>query len=245
MSRYFLVSAFFLSIVLASLAIDGIISVPWYWYIGWTFLFIIITALGTQRLAWQYFMPVYSKSKQVQGVALTFNLDDMVTDVDAILSSLAIHQVKAAFFCTGSWVNKNAKLLNAIYQAGHLVGNLSYHNSRNLYLRSYRNIASELTATDQSIVQTIGVEPRFFRPPCGLTSPMIAKNIKQKKYVTIGWSHIGGPVSTIQKGDIVKITQTDDLPEILSFITRAALPVVRLDDFIGEQAYHKPRAGMQ
>jgi len=42
--------------------------------------------------------------------------------------------------------------------------------------------------TEELIDNTIGCRVRLFRPPYGVTNPMLAKAVKKMRYVIVGWS---------------------------------------------------------
>jgi peptidoglycan/xylan/chitin deacetylase (PgdA/CDA1 family) len=60
--------------------------------------------------------------------------------------------------------------------------------SRNVRLASGATIGKELDDTDHAIYKTIGAKPAFFRPPYGVTNPMVASAVERGGYKTIGWS---------------------------------------------------------
>jgi peptidoglycan-N-acetylglucosamine deacetylase len=113
-------------------------------------------------------------------VALTF--DDGPTDdsTTKILQILRQNNAKATFFMIGQNVKNNPAIAQLVLSQGHEIGNHSYTHPNLNQLKS-REIASELSQTQDQIFATTGLTPTLFRPPFGLTSDKVhtaAKNLK-------------------------------------------------------------------
>jgi len=87
----------------------------------------------------------------------------------AVLSRLAAHDVRAAFFVVGHRVERAPEVLNQIAEHGHAVGNHSYAhpNSRQPGLIDYWR---DLARCQRLVQEYIGTKPRLFRPPLGRLS---------------------------------------------------------------------------
>jgi peptidoglycan-N-acetylglucosamine deacetylase len=254
MSRYYIVSTAFLVLLITSLIIDGAVDIPMWWYFAITFVFVVISAIGSVVLSMQFFTPVISKGNN-PGIALSFDDGPVPGKTEKVLDVLRRFNVPATFFCIGNRMSQNPDLVRRIYSEGHLIGNHSYFHAATFDLQSSSMITKELTDTDQILSQLTGKRPRFFRPPYGVTNPMVAKAVRRKNYKVIGWSIrsfdtiIKDPerlflrvTKPLKSGDIILFHDHCDstitiLPDLLEYIRKNGLKVVRIDELINEKAY--------
>jgi peptidoglycan-N-acetylglucosamine deacetylase len=104
-----------------------------------------------------------------------------------ILETLSRHGLKAVFFCTGERAEHHPELLKRIADAGHFIGNHTYsHDWRNAF-RPARIAEAEIRRTSDAFRRITGKETRLFRPPFGITTPLIATAIKSRGLITVGW----------------------------------------------------------
>jgi len=219
-------------------------------------LYLIIQVYGTAVLSAQFFLPVKFKGDtRSNSIALTFDDGPIPGRTEEILEILKSHNVPAAFFCIGNRVTDNPVLTRRIYEAGHLIGNHSYWHRATFDLQSAGKIGKELIDTDQTILKAIGVKPNFFRPPYGVTNPMLAKAVKKGGYTTIGWSVrsfdtvikdgaflMNRITKSLKGGDVILLhdysnTTLEILPALLDHISRHGLKIVRVDRLLNEKAY--------
>lgn len=229
--------------------------VPFAYYVVVIFLYLGIQAYGSSVLSAQFFVPVRWKGQQKHSVALTFDDGPVPGKTESILNVLAAHNVHAAFFCIGNRVADNHTLVSKIHTAGHLVCNHSYWHRFTFDLQSASAIGKELDDTNAVIHNLIGRKPVFFRPPYGVTNPMVAKAVRAREITTVGWSIRSfdtvindGPellkkiTRNLKGGDIIllhdhgKVT-TEILPSLLNHINTVGLKIVRLDELLNEKAY--------
>src|SRR5688572_25374284 len=150
----------------------------WYWILA--LLYVGTVAYGSAVLSAQFFLPVrYHGSEESNSVALTFDDGPIAGKTEEILRILESHSVRAAFFCIGNRVEANPELTKRIHESGHLIGNHSYWHRATFDLQSGATIQDELTNTDNAILKAIGVKPALFRPPYGVTNPMVAWAVKK------------------------------------------------------------------
>jgi peptidoglycan-N-acetylglucosamine deacetylase len=253
MSRYNITSTSFLVLLLGSLGLDGLIVIPVWWYIALIVLFSIIVIYGVFVLSTSFFVPVTSSGNST-GVALTFD-DGPLMNTEKVLDILAMHGVTATFFCIGNRVQARPDIVRRIDAEGHLVGNHTYWHGTFFDLKSSPMVTRELYDTDVAIFNTIGRRPRFFRPPYGITNPMIAKALRRASYQVIGWSIRSFDTVTrdpdrlfrritkpLKAGDIILLHDYCDstiaiLPRLLDHIRERGLQVVRVDELIKQRGY--------
>lgn len=136
-----------------------------------------------------------------------------------------------------------------------MIGNHSYWHGATFDLQSTRTIDKELRDTDEAIHQAVGVKPNLFRPPYGVTNPMVASAVRKGGYTTIGWS-VRSFDTVIRDGEVLKkrITRSlkggdvillhdysnttlEILPALLDHIASIGLKIVRVDELLNQKAY--------
>lgn len=225
-------------------------------YVALILIFLIIHTLGSIILSMRFFLPVlYRGNATSNAIAITFDDGPVAGNTEKILDILEHHQVHATFFCIGHRVDHNPALTKRIHDAGHLIGNHSYWHGKTFDLQSAEKIIKELEDTDLALKNAAGISPLFFRPPYGVTNPMVAKAVRRGAYKTIGWSirsfdtinhdHeklFKRVTKSIKGGDIILFhdycnVTIDILPELLAHIAKLGLKVVRTDTLLNEEAY--------
>ena len=254
MSRYNIVSTIFLTLFIGSLAIDGSYSIPWWWYAGLISIFLVICIYGSIVLSSSYFIRVKSTGKG-ERVALTFDDGPLPGMTDKILDVLNSHNVKATFFCIGHRVQKNPEIVERIDREGHLIGNHTFWHGPLFDLKSSSMMTKELADTDAVLTKVISRRPRFFRPPYGVTNPMLSKAVRRRNYTVIGWSIRSFDSVTrdpeklyrritrrIGAGDVVLLHDYSEsmlaiLPRIIEHVQQNGLKIVRVDEMFNERGY--------
>jgi peptidoglycan/xylan/chitin deacetylase (PgdA/CDA1 family) len=87
--------------------------------------------------------------------------------VPRILNALKQRSLKATFFIVGqdAALTRNQMLFRAISDAGHEIGNHSFHHEPWLHLHSMRDIALEIGQAEEAIQRATGQTPLGFRGP--------------------------------------------------------------------------------
>ncbi|MGN1084505.1 MAG: polysaccharide deacetylase family protein [Lachnospiraceae bacterium] len=121
-------------------------------------------------------------------VYLTFDCGYENGYTPAILDTLAEKDVKAMFFVTKNFVEKNPEYVKRMKEEGHLVGN---HTVRHLSSPSLtpEELEAELTEVAKTVFSLTGypIDP-FFRPPMGEYSERTLKAAQDMGYSSIFWS---------------------------------------------------------
>ena len=105
-----------------------------------------------------------------------------------ILDTLAKHDVKAAFFLVGHYMQSNADLVRRMAAEGHTVANHSMHHPDMTKL-SEADFEKELRDLEDLYREVTGGEiARFYRPPQGIYSEETLKQAKELGYHTVFWS---------------------------------------------------------
>lgn len=106
-----------------------------------------------------------------------------------VLDVLKRHNAKAIFFLIGENAEKNPELVKAIVAEGHVIGNHSFCHKGTFPLMSSKQIAEDIKHCNQTLSDITGKTPNLFRPPFGVTNPLIASGLKKTgiPFKTIGW----------------------------------------------------------
>ena len=106
-----------------------------------------------------------------------------------ILDTLQKHQVTAAFFLVGNYIEKNADLVRRMAEEGHIVANHTMHHPNMSRLSEKEAFEKELTDLEKLYTETTGQEmPKYYRPPQGIYSEENLKMAKDLGYKTVFWS---------------------------------------------------------
>lgn len=135
------------------------------------------------------YMKSYCQRKTTRKVvALTFDDGPDADCTPTVLEVLREFGVSAAFFCIGEKCEAHPELLKKIYRDGHLIGNHSYTHNPFFPCYTKQKMTSEIIRTTESIERITGVKTTWFRPPFGVTNPVVAGVVRSLKLRSIGWS---------------------------------------------------------
>jgi len=120
---------------------------------------------------------------------LTFDAGYENGCTEKILDTLKKHDVKAAFFLVGNYIEKNADLVRRMVAEGHIVGNHTMHHPDMSKIADKAAFAKELQQLEELFCSTTGKElPKFYRPPQGTYSENNLKMAQELGYKTVFWS---------------------------------------------------------
>ncbi len=120
---------------------------------------------------------------------LTFDAGYENGCTEKILDILKAHQVPAAFFLVGNYIEKNADLVRRMVTEGHIVGNHTMHHYDMRKLTDKAAFQKELQDLEGLFTQVTGKElPKYYRPPQGTYSQQNLEMAKELGYKTVFWS---------------------------------------------------------
>jgi len=106
-----------------------------------------------------------------------------------ILDTLKKHDVPAAFFLVGNYIEKNPDLTRRMAQEGHIVGNHTMHHYDMAKISDPAAFQRELEELEKLYQETTGEQmQKFYRPPQGTYSAENLKMAKDLGYTTVFWS---------------------------------------------------------
>ena len=132
---------------------------------------------------------VYLGDTSKKVIYLTFDAGYENGCTAKILDVLQKHQVKAAFFLVGNYIEKNEDLVRRMVKEGHIVANHTMHHYDMSKLSDKAAFAKELTDLEALYQSVTGEEmPKFYRPPQGIYSQENLQMAKELGYKTVFWS---------------------------------------------------------
>lgn len=123
-----------------------------------------------------------------------------------ILDTLKKYNVKASFFVTTNWIEKNPEIAKRLIREGHILGNHTVRH-KSLPTLSDEEVRQEITGWEEVAKQIAGYEikHKYMRPPMGEYSERTLKITKELGYRTTFWSvaikdwlPMGGPGEAVQ-----------------------------------------------
>ena len=134
----------------------------------------------------QYFGESSSKSGRQPEIMLTFDDGPDPAYTGKLLDLLDSYGIKAAFFTVGSFTSANPELIRRMKDGGHTVGLHSYSH-RSAYLMSAAQTRRDLSMSAAAVMR-LGINPRFYRPPWGHTTPALQQAASNLGIMPVFWS---------------------------------------------------------
>ena len=132
---------------------------------------------------------VYLGDTSQKVICLTFDAGYENGQTEKILDTLKAHQVPAAFFLVGNYIEKNADLVRRMVQEGHIVGNHTMHHPDMSKISDKEAFRQELEGLENLFREVTGKElPKYYRPPQGVYSEENLKMARDLGYRTVFWS---------------------------------------------------------
>lgn len=167
-------------------------------YLGWSYywllvplhVFIGLCVYGSIRIeADFYFRSVHTVSAAAdKALCLTFDDGPHPEVTPRILDILNARQIPAVFFVIGKNIQGREAILQRMIAEGHQIGNHSYSHHALFDLQTPAAMAGEIRRTNALIEAVTGRKVTLFRPPYGVTNPMLASAVRQTGMVSVGWS---------------------------------------------------------
>ena len=132
---------------------------------------------------------VYLGDTSQKVLYLTFDAGYENGCTEKILDALKKHNVKAAFFLVGNYIEKNADLVRRMVDEGHIVANHTMHHPDMSKISDKESFARELQQLEDLFRSVTGKEmPKYYRPPQGIYSQDNLKMAQELGYKTVFWS---------------------------------------------------------
>ncbi len=248
-------------IILACLLIASVadIILPatlWFVYVAIIVPVVFLHVFGSVSIRSGFYINTLCSAKTKNNIiAITFDDGPDPETTPAVLDILLKNNVPAAFFCVGERAYKNPELIQRMDAEGHVVGNHSFSHHSLFDLYSCRRMKKELVQTEDLIYRIIGKRMKLFRPPYGVTNPLVARAVKSLNYTVIGWSLKSKDTviheedrllqrlkKKLRGGDVVLFHDRGDhlvqvLNDFIYYISNNNYRIVRVDQLLKTEAY--------
>jgi peptidoglycan/xylan/chitin deacetylase (PgdA/CDA1 family) len=152
-------------------------------------IYLCFISWGAYFICSDFFIKAFCHSATAgKQVVITFDDGPVKNVTPAVLDLLKKYNVTATFFCIGRKISGNEDILRRMAEEGHTIGNHSWSHSYFFDFFRDGKVASELLMTNETLKSITGREVLYFRPPFGVTNPVIARVADKMKLPVIGWS---------------------------------------------------------
>ena len=132
---------------------------------------------------------VYVGDREKPVLYLTFDAGYENGCTAQILDTLKAHDVPAAFFLVGHYLETNPDLVRRMADEGHIVGNHTWSHRDMSQLTNKEAFSQELQKLADKYQDITGQElPPYYRPPEGTYNEENLKLVKELGYKTVFWS---------------------------------------------------------
>lgn len=180
---------FFALLLITLIGLHMKYGIPVYIYPLLFVVYSLIVFWGCYYVGSGFFIKIVCKADTgTKEIAISFDDGPAASYTKEILKVLKKENVKATFFCIGKHIAGNEEILKQVYTEGHLIGNHSYSHHFWFDIFSAKKMKTDLAQMDEEVQRVIGVKPKLFRPPYGVTNPNVKKAIINGGYTPVGWS---------------------------------------------------------
>ena len=122
-------------------------------------------------------------------IYLTFEAGYENGSTAKILDTLKKHNVPAAFFLVGNYMQTHPDLVKRMADEGHIVGNHTMHHPDMSKISTEDAFRKELVGVEVLYKEITGKEmPKYYRPPQGVYSQKNLEMAQKMGYKTVFWS---------------------------------------------------------
>ncbi len=148
---------------------------------------VVLTATAFMSAGKKRLLPIYSVDRDDKCISLTFDAAWSADDTDDIIRILDSYEVKATFFCVGSWVDANPDAVKKLHDAGHEIMN---HSDKHPHINniSKERLIEDTISCNEKIKTITGEEPTLYRGPYGEYDDKAVAAIEEMGMYYIQWS---------------------------------------------------------
>jgi peptidoglycan/xylan/chitin deacetylase (PgdA/CDA1 family) len=160
----------------------------------WTMLlpvlfYLVWAAFGSYFIQLNFYMEAKNRGNATsKKIALTFDDGPIENCTDRLLEILAQKKVKASFFLIGKNIQGNENIVKNMHDAGHLIGSHGFEHHNCFPFYPIKKMIEDIKRGQEAVEKVIGEKTLFFRPPFGVTHPMVAQAVARLRLVVIGWN---------------------------------------------------------
>lgn len=129
----------------------------------------------------------YAMFEDEKKICLTFDQGYENGYTAPIMDTLKDKNVKAVFFLTGDYAERNPELVKRMIDEGHIIGNHGWKHA-SLPDLSESEAEKEIITLHNYVKEKFGYEMCYLRPPCGEYSEQALATCQKLGYKTLLWS---------------------------------------------------------
>lgn len=151
--------------------------------------YMTLLVIGSGKICSGFYLRAQCRLNTAEkAIALTFDDGPDPANTQEILAILDMHDIQATFFLIGERAERHKEIVKEIHRKGHTFGIHSYSHGFFFDLYGRKKMEQDLLRCEQVIFEITGERPVMFRPPYGVTNPVLAKVVRKLGYKVIGWS---------------------------------------------------------
>jgi peptidoglycan/xylan/chitin deacetylase (PgdA/CDA1 family) len=151
-------------------------------------LFILLCVSAPFFPRFGFYLPVISRGdSSIPTVSLTFDDGPDPEATPALIDLLSKYGVSATFFVIGRKAEKYPDLIEKLLLHGHSVCNHSYSHNPVMMLRRMTALRTDIESA-QAVLKRLGIESHAFRPPAGITNPLLGPVLDSLGLFTVNFS---------------------------------------------------------
>ncbi|TMN22839.1 delta-lactam-biosynthetic de-N-acetylase [Lentibacillus cibarius] len=144
--------------------------------------------IGKYKQILEEYGAYYADDSGEKNVYLTFDNGYEEGYTDDILDVLKKHDVPAAFFLTGHYVESQPDLVKRMADEGHIIGNHSYHHP-DFTTVTKKTMRKELESLEEAVADVSSQENiKYLRPPQGMFNEKTLQWANELGYIHTFWS---------------------------------------------------------
>ena len=247
---------FFIILLSVLVGVDIKYGLPYFIYFIILLTYSLIVFFGCYNVGSNFFIPIVCNANtDKKEIAISFDDGPATNYTTEILQLLKNENLKATFFCIGNRIAGNENILKQIHEDGHIIGNHSYSHHFWFDMYSAKKMQDDMKLMDDEMERVIGLKPKLFRPPYGVTNPNVKKAIIKGGYTPVGWSvrsldtvikdekklldkiNVGIEPGAVFLFHDTSKTTLDVLPEFIEEVKKRGYKIVPLDKMLALNAY--------
>ncbi len=130
---------------------------------------------------------VYIGDTNQKKVYLTFDLGYEAGFTEKILDTLKQNDLKAIFFITGNYLEKETAIIDRMIADGHYIGNHTYYH-RDCAKVSLAEVKEDINKLQTAFAEKYGKSMQFYRPPQGKFYEEVISEAATLGLTTVLWS---------------------------------------------------------